>query len=308
MISLQISDHYRSWLSIPKFLSLKDYPVFLGDEPISMAIRAKCHFFSHNGLTTPANFIIFRVANNLVRSARTLIERFIGRVILHCRAKHTPPPPPIQVTQSNNSTAGNIEYSANLHHPKPIMTHGKFQRTTIITLFLTINVLSVCWLAISSAQDAATAPGRSAAGLGRFEKTLSGEREIRSRLETFFKDIETGKTGKAFSALMKGSPLGENTESVDKLVAETKDIVETYGTIKDHELIRINRVGSRIIRFTYFTYSDNYPLKWELYCFLGKSGWQILDFSVNNKFTELFDAEMPKLPARPENPVVSPSR
>ena len=175
------------------------------------------------------------------------------------------------------------------------MTHGKFQRTTIITLFLTISLLIICGLASSSAQDTnPAAPERSAAGLGRFEKTLSGEREIRSRVEAFFKGIEAGTTGEAFSALMKGSPLGENTESVDKLVVETKDIVETYGAIKDHELIRISRVGSRIIRFTYLTYSDNYPLKWELYCFLGKSGWQILDFSVNNKFTELFDADMPK--------------
>ena len=175
------------------------------------------------------------------------------------------------------------------------MTHGKFQRTTIITLFLTINLLIICGLALSSAQDAnPAAPARSPAGLGRFEKTLNGEREIRGRVETFFKGIETGKAGEAFSALMKGSPLGENTESVDKLVVETQDIVEAYGVIKDHELIRISRVGSRIIRFTYFTYSDNYPLKWELYCFLGKSGWQILDFSVNNKFTELFDAGMPK--------------
>ncbi len=175
------------------------------------------------------------------------------------------------------------------------MTHGKFQRTTIITLFLTMNLLILCGLSLSSAQDTnPAAPARSPAGLGRFEKTLSGEREIRSRVETFFKSIEGGKTGEAFRALMKGSPLGENTESVDKLVVETKDIVETYGAIKDHELIRISRVGSRTIRFTYFTYSANYPLKWELYCFLGKSGWQILDFSVNNKFTELFDAAMPK--------------
>ncbi len=175
------------------------------------------------------------------------------------------------------------------------MTHGKFQRTTIITLFLPISLLIICGLASSSAQDTnPAAPARAAAGLGRFEKTLSGEREIRSRVEAFFKGIEAGTTREAFSALMKGSPLGENTESVDKLVVETKDIVETYGAIRDHELIRIRRVGSRIIRYTYLTYSDNYPLKWELYCFLGKSGWQILDFSVNNKFTELFDADMPK--------------
>ncbi|MCH2061340.1 MAG: hypothetical protein MK183_12000 [Verrucomicrobiales bacterium] len=162
-------------------------------------------------------------------------------------------------------------------------------------MFPRILLLLILGLGASPAQDAApSAPARSATGLGRFEKTLGGEREIRDRVETFFKNIENGNTKDAFTALMKGSPLGENTESVDKLVAETQDIVKTYGAIRDHELIRISRLGSRIIRFTYFSYSDNYPLKWEIYCFLGKSGWQTLDFSVNNKFTELFEGEKTK--------------
>ena len=165
----------------------------------------------------------------------------------------------------------------------------------MIAMFLTMTFLILCWPARSLAQEAApSSPARSLAGLGRFEKTLSGEIEIRNRVETFFKSIENDKTVDAFDTLMKGSPLGENRESVEKLVAETQDIVKTYGAIRDHELIRISRLGSRIIRFTYFTYTDNYPLKWEIYCFFGKSGWQILDFSVNNKFTELFDKETTK--------------
>ena len=155
--------------------------------------------------------------------------------------------------------------------------------------------LMVFGLGNSLAQNAdPSAPARAVSGLGRFEKTLSGEREIRGRVDSFFKNIENNKTKEAFAALMKGSPLGENTESVDKLVAETQDIVKTYGAMRAHELIRISRLGSRIIRFTYFSYSDNYPLKWEIYCFLGKSGWQIIDFIVNSQFKELFDDEKAK--------------
>ncbi len=102
-------------------------------------------------------------------------------------------------------------------------------------MFPRILLLLILGLGASPAQDAApSAPARSATGLGRFEKTLGGEREIRDRVETFFKNIENGNTKDAFTALMKGSPLGENTESVDKLVAETQDIVKTYGAIRDH--------------------------------------------------------------------------
>ena len=174
-------------------------------------------------------------------------------------------------------------------------TRRSFNPELIIVMFVRMSFLMTFGLGNSLAQDAdPSAPARAVSGLGRFEKTLGGEREIRDRVDTFFKNIENNKTKEAFATLMKGSPLGENTESVDKLVAETQDIVKTYGAIRAHELIRISRLGSRIIRFTYFSYSDNYPLKWEIYCFLGKSGWQILDFSVNNKFTELFDGEKAK--------------
>ena len=102
-------------------------------------------------------------------------------------------------------------------------------------MFLMMPLLIICGLVSSPAQDAApSSPERSLAGLGRFEKTLGGEGEIRTRVEAFFKGIENGKTEDAFGTLMKGSPLGENTESVDKLVAETRDIVKTYGEIKEY--------------------------------------------------------------------------
>lgn len=271
---------------------MNDYFVFVGDKAIGMTIRANRHFFSNNGFTTPTNFIFLRITDNSIRSPGTLIEQFIGRLFLHGTKTYSP-----TITNSSggshNSGERNVEYSANLPHPN-LMKPPRY-RESMIAMFLRIPLLIICGLVTSPAQDAApSSPARSLAGLGRFEKTLGGEREIRTRVEAFFKGIENGKPEAAFGTLMQGSPLGENTESVDKLVAETQDIVKTYGEVRDHELIKISRLGSRIIRFTYFTYSDNYPLKWEIYCFLGKSGWQILDFSVNNKFTELFDKEKPK--------------
>ena len=154
-----------------------------------------------------------------------------------------------------------------------------------------VLAIACCVVALGSApgQDKEKGP-RSAVGIGAIEKTLAGEREIRNRVEAFFTSIEDGKTAEAFTLLMEGSPLGSNKESVDKLVEQTADIVGTYGAIQAHEIIQIKRVGSRLLRFTYFSYSDDYPLKWEFYCFLASSGkWQLLDFSVNNSFEELFD-------------------
>ena len=127
-------------------------------------------------------------------------------------------------------------------------------------------------------------------GLGRAVKTLEGERAIRGRIDAFFKQIIAGETSEAFAGLMEGSPLGMRKKAIDDLVADTAKIVESYGAIRSYEALRISRLGSRMIRITYLSYSDDYPLKWEIYCFLGtKSGWQILDLAVNNSFTELFD-------------------
>lgn len=260
-----------------------------------MTIRTNRDFCSNYRFTAAANFIFFRVTHNFVRSAGTLIEQFIGRLFLHGTENILAIQYQFKPRQGN-SGQHNVEYGPNLPHSNPMKTPSLNEYGgSMIATCLSMAFLMLCGAASSPAQDAApSSPARSLAGLGRFEKTLGGESEIRNRVEAFFKSIENGNTENAFVALMKGSPLGENTESVEKLVVETQDIVKTYGAIKDHELIRISRLGSRIIRFTYFTYSDNYPLKWEIYCFLGKSGWQILDFSVNNKFTDLFDKETPK--------------
>jgi hypothetical protein len=49
-------------------------------------------------------------------------------------------------------------------------------------------------------------------------------------------------------------------------------------------------VGARIVRFTYLSHSENYPLKWEVFCYRGKAGWQLLDFAVNSDIASLFGA------------------
>ena len=51
----------------------------------------------------------------------------------------------------------------------------------------------------------------------------------------------------------------------------------------------MDKIGSRIVRLIYFSYSDDFPLKWEIYCYSGKSGWQVLDLNVNTNFYDLFD-------------------
>ena len=82
--------------------------------------------------------------------------------------------------------------------------------------------------------------------------------------------------------------LGEKNNVAD-LVKETEETLKKFGRVKEYEKIKLNKIGSRIVRLIYFSYSDDFPLKWEIYCYSGKSGWQVLDLNVNTNFYDLFD-------------------
>jgi len=125
-------------------------------------------------------------------------------------------------------------------------------------------------------------------GIGRLEKTLEGEREVRIRIEGFFVKLQANEVAGAFADLFKGSPQSTKPEVVSGFVNQTEDITKKFGKITSHEMIHVQRVGKKLLHFTYLSHSDHYPLKWEIYCYQGKGGWQLLDFSVNTDLAGLF--------------------
>jgi hypothetical protein len=139
------------------------------------------------------------------------------------------------------------------------------------------------------AQESPAPSPRAADGIGRMEKTLEGERAIRVRIDKFFVALAEEKSTDAFAGLLKGSPLDANQEEIGRLVQKTEELLKLSGAIRSHELLRVNRLGSRLLRLTYLSYSDALPLHWELYCFLGKTGWQVLDLNASPRIKELFD-------------------
>ena len=163
------------------------------------------------------------------------------------------------------------------------VSHSTLSQVAVAVFALSPPILG---LETASGQDSP----KSAVGIGRVEKTLEGEREIRTRVEAFFVTVESGKLADAFASLMTGSPAATDPQNAERFAAQTTDVIEEFGTITSHEIIEIKRVGSRLMRFTYLSYSDDYPLKWEIYTFLGKTGWRLLDFSVNKNLEALFDS------------------
>ena len=122
------------------------------------------------------------------------------------------------------------------------------------------------------------------------ETSKTSESPIEKRIENFFNSLKRGQTDLAFSKLLENSPIAKDKANITKLVNETDQTLKKYGKIKEFEKIKKDSIGSRNVRFTYFSYSDNFPLKWEIYFYSGKSGWQILDFNLNNNFYHLFNS------------------
>ena len=122
------------------------------------------------------------------------------------------------------------------------------------------------------------------------ETSKKSESPIEKRIENFFNSLKKEQTSLAFSKLLENSPIAKNKANITKLVNETDQTLKKYGKIKEFEKIKKDSIGSRNVRLTYFSYSDNFPLKWEIYFYSGKSGWQILDFNLNNNFNHLFNS------------------
>lgn len=122
-----------------------------------------------------------------------------------------------------------------------------------------------------------------------FEIKKQPNSSLEKRIGTFFEKLEKEQTSEAFAHLLDNSTIARKKNNVSDLVKETEETLKKFGRVKEYEKIKMDKVGSRIVRLIYFSYSDDFPLKWEIYCYSGKSGWQVLDLNVNTNFYDLFD-------------------
>ena len=94
--------------------------------------------------------------------------------------------------------------------------------------------------------------------------------------------------GTIYEALTKGS---KSINDIKPLVTQTEAVIVGNGQIIDAELLRSTRVGKRLVRISYLTHGEVYPMQWNFYCYRSASGWQVLDITVNNDLYAIFDEE-----------------
>lgn len=117
---------------------------------------------------------------------------------------------------------------------------------------------------------------------------ILGEDVMYARLSQFFQLVQEGKVKDAYEALTKGS---KSINDIKPLVTQTEAVIVGNGQIIDAELLRSTRVGKRLVRISYLTHGEVYPMQWNFYCYRSASGWQVLDITVNNDLYAIFDEE-----------------
>jgi hypothetical protein len=113
----------------------------------------------------------------------------------------------------------------------------------------------------------------------------------------FFASLREGEIDLAYSALTKGSKIGDRPEELRLLKQKTKEAIEVFGVISGHELVENKLVGTRLIRATYVSLGKEFPLRWRFYFYKADNVWRLVDLRVDDKLTGIFDeAEEPKTP------------
>ena len=85
-----------------------------------------------------------------------------------------------------------------------------------------------------------------------------GENVMYARLNQFFDLVSDGKVKEAYQALTKGS---KSISDIKPLVLQTENVIKGNGQIIDAELLRTERVGKRLLRISYLTHGEIFPMQ-----------------------------------------------
>lgn len=104
----------------------------------------------------------------------------------------------------------------------------------------------------------------------------------------FFEALHKGEVGGAFDDLTRNSELAQKTLELDALKVKTRKGLDLIGGINAWELLKDEKVGSRLRRVSYLTYGDKYPLRWLLYFYEVNNVWRLIDIRVDDSLVRMF--------------------
>ena len=105
----------------------------------------------------------------------------------------------------------------------------------------------------------------------------------------FFASLEKRDIDGAYENLMKGSKIAERPDEVRTLKAKTREAISLFGSVHGYDLVESKPVGERLMRATYLSLGQDFPLRCRFYFYKPEDEWQLIDLRVDDKLTGIFD-------------------
>jgi hypothetical protein len=120
------------------------------------------------------------------------------------------------------------------------------------------------------------------------EKEAAASVGPRSIVEKFFATLGLGKVEEAYAKLTEGSTIRENANQLEMLQTKTDGAIEEFGRIEGQELVEMEWAGSSLVRLTYLSLGEKFPLRWRFYFYQRNGVWRLVDIRVDDRLKDLF--------------------
>jgi hypothetical protein len=117
----------------------------------------------------------------------------------------------------------------------------------------------------------------------------SAPEPITKSITTFFKILQESPVEKAYDSILEGSPIASKSQDVQNLINQTKNGFSLYGPFRSFEFISGSYAGTSIIRVSYITKNDRFPIRWQFTYYKPEQTWNLIHIEFDDKIGSLFE-------------------
>lgn len=101
--------------------------------------------------------------------------------------------------------------------------------------------------------------------------------EILQSVDRFFSTLKQDKVAQAFDEILTNTKVKDRVSEVNEMKAKTNTLLLEFGKVQDYELVNVRKVGSRIFVLTFLSYSEAYPIRWNMTFYKPAEVWRLID-------------------------------
>ncbi len=108
-------------------------------------------------------------------------------------------------------------------------------------------------------------------------------------VETFFSALKADRVDAAYDTLNAEFALADRADESKSMRAQTQKALDAYGPVLGSEMVREEKLGSRLMRRTYVLAGEQLPLRWKFYFYRPADRWRLIDLRIDDALVEWFD-------------------